>query len=327
MPLATQGRCVAIIGSGVSGLTCGIRLRESGYAVTIFARELAPHTTSSVAGAFWLPYLAFPQDRALAWGRVSLATFQHLAQDPDTGVSLTTFREVSTQPMPDPWWQDAVETVNRLSPNTLMAPWQDGIEATIPLIDTTVYVPYLQQRFLSLGGDIRQATIDNPAMLAEQYALVVNCSGVGARDLVNDHEVYPIRGQVIRVQKPPTMESTILDVTTDSDDLTYIVPRRHDCLLGGTAKMHDWDTAPDTETANHIMERCAALYPTLREMDILEHKVGLRPGRSTVRVELEPLSPSTAIIHNYGHGGAGFTLSWGCAEEVLTLLTTFCSSH
>ena len=327
MPLEIDGLRVAIVGCGVSGLTCGIRLRESGCAVTILARELAPHTTSSVAGAFWLPYRAYPQDRVLAWGRVSLTTFQRLAQEPDAGVSLTTLRELSEHPMPDPWWQDAVESVARLRPDQLPPPWQDGIEVTIPLIDTTVYMPYLQQRFVALGGDIRQATIANLAELAEQYTCVVNGAGVGAGALVDDPEVYPIRGQIIRVQKPPTMEPVITDVHTDTDDLTYIVPRRHDCLLGGTAQAHNWQSTPDAETARHIMERCAVLYPDLREMEVLEHKVGLRPGRSTVRVELEELSPSFAIIHNYGHGGAGFTLSWGCAEEVVQLLRQFCNLH
>jgi D-amino-acid oxidase len=54
---------------------------------------------------------------------------------------------------------------------------------------------------------------------------------------------------------------------------------------------------------------------------VLEHVVGLRPGRSTVRLEEgEQLSSGARVVHNYGHGGAGITLSWGCAHEVVTLV-------
>jgi D-amino-acid oxidase len=68
--------------------------------------------------------------------------------------------------------------------------------------------------------------------------------------------------------------------------------------------------------AEAIRERCIALVPALKDATVLEHKVGLRPGRKEVRLELEPLANNRAVIHNYGHGGAGFTLSWGCAAEV-----------
>jgi D-amino-acid oxidase len=325
MPLAIEGLRVAIVGCGVSGLTCGIRLRESGCAVTILARELAPHTTSSVAGAFWLPYRAYPQDRVLAWAGVSLAMFQKLAHEPDAGVSLTTLRELSASPMPDPWWQEAIGAVRRLPPERWPPPRHDGIEVTVPLIGTTVYLPYVQQRFVSLGGEIRQATIANLVDLAEQYACVVNCTGVGARDLINAPEVYPMRGQIIRVQRPPAMAPVIVDVHTETDELTSIVPRRHDCRLGGTAQAHDGQTAPDADTARGILARCTALVPFLGEREVLEHKVGLRPGRRTVRVEREDRSPSFAIMHHYGPGGVGFTLSWGCAEEVVALLQRFCN--
>ncbi len=171
--------------------------------------------------------------------------------------------------MPDPWWQEAVDAVARLQPDRLSPPWQDGLEVTIPFIDNTIYVPYLQRRFAALGGDIRQATIAHLDDLAKRYSLVVNCTGVGAHDLVDDPEVYPIRGQVIRVQRPPDMGPTIVDVHTETDDLTYIVPRRHDCLLGGTSQAHNWETTPDVDIARRILERCTELYPDLREVEVL----------------------------------------------------------
>jgi D-amino-acid oxidase len=108
----------------------------------------------------------------------------------------------------------------------------------------------------------------------------------------------------------------------DEDDpagVTYIIPRREDCILGGTADEDQWDTTPDPVIAESILRRCIAIEPRLADAEILEHTVGLRPGRDAIRLEREDRD-GRVIVHNYGHGGAGVTLSWGCAEEVVALL-------
>jgi D-amino-acid oxidase len=69
-----------------------------------------------------------------------------------------------------------------------------------------------------------------------------------------------------------------------------------------------------------IIERCADLVPELRGVEVLEHLAGLRPVRPTVRLEAEPATGDTPrVIHNYGHGGSGITLAWGCADDVAEL--------
>ena len=98
------------------------------------------------------------------------------------------------------------------------------------------------------------------------------------------------------------------------------MPRSNDCVLGGTADEGDWNTEPNPETAEGILRRCTALEPRLAGAEILEHRVGLRPGRPEVRLESETLADGTPCVHNYGHGGSGVTLSWGCAEEALELV-------
>jgi D-amino-acid oxidase len=97
------------------------------------------------------------------------------------------------------------------------------------------------------------------------------------------------------------------------------VPRSQDIVLGGTAQEGDERLAPDQATAAAILERCARLEPRLRGAEVLEHKVGLRPGRPSVRLEAERRAGGL-LVHNYGHGGAGVTLSWGCADEVARLI-------
>src|SRR5690606_37847565 len=95
-------------------------------------------------------------------------------------------------------------------------------------------------------------------------------------------------------------------------------PRGDDVILGGTSEVGAWSTAADPTTTAAILERCAALEPRLRGAAILEVLVGLRPCRSEVRLGREVIGEA-AVIHNYGHGGAGVTLSWGCAAEAAAL--------
>ena len=71
--------------------------------------------------------------------------------------------------------------------------------------------------------------------------------------------------------------------------------------------------------AEAIVRRCAALRPQLAGARVLGHRVGLRPVRDAVRLEREPLSGGRVLVHNYGHGGAGITVAWGCAEEAARL--------
>ncbi|HEV2744518.1 MAG TPA: FAD-dependent oxidoreductase, partial [Rubrobacter sp.] len=103
------------------------------------------------------------------------------------------------------------------------------------------------------------------------------------------------------------------------EGVTYIVPRSRDCVLGGTAEEGEWGTKPDPGTAAAILRRCSALEPRLAGAEVLGHGVGLRPGRSEVRLAREA-GDGLTLVHNYGHGGSGITLSWGCAEEALRLV-------
>jgi D-amino-acid oxidase len=77
---------------------------------------------------------------------------------------------------------------------------------------------------------------------------------------------------------------------------------------------------PDPATASEILERCTEMEPMLKGAEVLEHRVGLRPGRPEVRLEMEVLQNGLSCVHDYGHGGSGITLSWGCAEETVTLV-------
>ncbi|MGO8956099.1 MAG: FAD-dependent oxidoreductase, partial [Streptosporangiaceae bacterium] len=102
------------------------------------------------------------------------------------------------------------------------------------------------------------------------------------------------------------------------DDLVYLFPHGDTVVLGGTAEAGNWNREPDAATAEQILAACIAVRPQLRAATVLRHRVGLRPVRSSVRLEAERADGVT-IVHNYGHGGAGVTLSWGCAQDASQL--------
>jgi len=318
---------VVIIGCGVSGLTSGIRLLEAGRAVTIVTRELPADTTSNVAAAYWYPYRAAPRNRVFAWAKRTYQVFQSIASDCESGVVPRIARQYRFTAGGEFPLQEIAEGFRLLRGDELFGEWRSGIEFRVFLAETTYYVPWLRKRFESLGGVIELATIpplrrasaaDFPPALRDCDA-IVDCAGVFAGELASDPSVQPVRGQVLRIERPADMSDDILD-SSDDGFLAYIVPRSRDVILGGTADEGDWSLDPREDHARGIIERCTALFPTLGSPRVLGVRVGLRPGRPTVRVESESLPWGQRVVHNYGHGGAGFTLSWGCAEEVADLV-------
>lgn len=289
---------ITIIGAGVSGLSSAIRLLEAGFDVTIYTRDSPEQTTSFAAGAIWWGWL--DEGREREWARVSLREFQRLAKIPESGVAEFQLRDMHRHPAAEPWFKDELPGCARIA---------HGFLVTIPIIETPRYLRYLQTWVESLGGKIEQREIDQLSDLDD--GLIVNCTGVGARQVADDPQVYPIRGQVARVEAPQ-----ITTAYEDSETFTYIFPRGDGVILGGVAQPNDWNLVADPAITEDILRRCQAVEPSLRDAKILATPVGLRPGRYEVRLEMERTSQNRVIIHNYGHAGIGYTLSWGCAAEV-----------
>jgi D-amino-acid oxidase len=151
--------------------------------------------------------------------------------------------------------------------------------------------------------------------------VVVNCFGIGAIALCNDHDLHPARGQVIRIKKRPE-HLPLVDATLEPK-LAHITPRTNDTILGGTYEPNESSLKPSHDETLVIIQRCKNISPALGEVsdsDILGVSCGLRPVRSSVRVEQERHGPGNWLFHNYGHGGAGFTLAWGCARAICELV-------
>ncbi|WP_372369716.1 FAD-dependent oxidoreductase [Candidatus Uabimicrobium sp. HlEnr_7] len=304
---------IAIIGGGVSGFTCAICLQKAGFSPTIYSNKWSPETTSDVAAAVWYPFTVEPLDKVTVWGEKSYNTFYSISvESPESGVHIVPGYDLFGEKMPKQWWQHFVKNFRKLDAHEIPEGYADGFSFSTPIIDMRYYMPWLEKRFLACGGKkITQKIHDIANVEAD---IIVNCTGLGSRELVNDEEVYPLKGQIVKVDAPEVKEFR-QDFKNGPNHLAYIIPRKDNCVLGGTTDANISDLSIDLDAAQAIKKRCAALIPSLNEAKILEHKTGLRPARKAVRLEIDH-SFSVPVVHNYGHGGAGVTISWGCAYEV-----------
>jgi len=312
-----MAKSVAIIGAGVSGLTCGVLFAERGFSVKILAEQVGPQTTSGAAAALWFPYDAEPADKVIPWALATYQVLTDLTKDPGCGVSMIELRQYCrTGKIEIPDWASAFSSSVTLSEaeGTLnISAFKSGFSLSVPLMDTTIYLDYLANRFQNVGGEIKaNVRFDKLDDVDSQFDLVINCAGIGARELAQDSYLEPHRGQVAIVPKPANLHYAIV---CDDAPLMYAIPRTNDCVFGGTNDVSD-DLNPDPATTKAIIVECSRVLE-IEKPRVLRERVGLRPFRkSGVRLEKEKLRDGRTVIHNYGHGGSGFTLSWGCAENV-----------
>ncbi|KAI1281690.1 DAO-domain-containing protein [Xylaria sp. FL0933] len=217
----------------------------------------------------------------------------------------------------------------------------DAYELMAPIIDTDKAMHWLTSLVQSKGARFVTETINEDLIKVEDSLrarfnadVIVNCTGLQSLTLAGDSTVYPIRGGLIRVINDGTVFPKVnaaLTITADaahsSNEIVFLVPRNDNILLiGGITEPHKWDLDLTLETPiiRRMRERCEKFLPGLQDARLdpdYPLAQGLRPFRgSNVRVERELRRSGSKIVHSYGHGGAGWSLSFGCAQDVAVLV-------
>lgn len=313
---------VVVVGGGVSGLSCADRLLRHGHEVTVVSRDPVHRTTSHLAAAVWFPTAVGPPDAVARW---SATTYDVLVAEAAAGVpgvvmreTLVLYRDPAHTEPPLPDWAAAVGPVRPARPDELPPGYPAGLRFTVPLVEMPAYLPHVEQRVMRAGAQRVTRNVNSLGdVLDLSPDLIVNAAGLAAGGLVGDDTAFPVRGQIVRVRNPG------LDLSVRDEEhpggRAYVHPRTDDCILGGTLEVGRWDTAPDPDQTAAILRRCADIAPAVAGAEVLETLVGLRPGRTEVRVELDRGLLPVPVVHNYGHGGAGITIGWGCASDVVEL--------
>ncbi|CAH0725091.1 unnamed protein product, partial [Brenthis ino] len=318
---------VAVLGAGVNGLSCAVKIKEK-YPyidVVLISNDFTPNTISDGCGGLWYPYICgdTPQELLCKWGGETYKFMHKLWLEGGHDITFMPLYELYRRKvdLPIEDWASVVFGY-RIFGEKQLEYFSDIYSKKYicgrGFITFIAYSPtilsLLHKRFKNAGGVIIRSTIGslNDTKL-DDYDIIINCLGLGARDVVPDKKVFPVRGQISRISAP-----WINEILFDDYHGNYILPNVHNCVLGGTHQENDYNLEIDDKDTDIVINGCKDIMPGIKNAIIITHWVGLRPGRDEVRLEPEE-KDGKLYIHNYGHGGSGFTLFWGCASNVLEI--------
>jgi D-amino-acid oxidase len=304
---------ITVVGAGVIGLSTALTLEEHGHDVRVVTTATDDATTSAVAGACWFPYRAGPPERVAVWAAETRIWLDALADDRTAGIERVTGYEITADEglaLPTPWWATNIDVARAPAPVT-GAPLAWRFSSVC--IEPARFLVWLAAR---LRRPVERRPVDDLA--DEPGDVVINCTGLAARQVAGDAAMIPLLGQVVITEVGGVDRSITVTDERDPDALFYMIPRRDELVLGGCSIAWPPGAPAEVDPAltRRILDHARAL--GLAVGDVKRVRVGLRPYRPEVRLERD--DRSSRIIHNYGHGGAGYTLSRGCAEAVARLV-------
>lgn len=309
---------VLVIGAGVSGLTTALSLLRAGHAVTIWSKETAGEfpSTSLNAYAMWVPVKIDADPRIERWTDVGFIEFDKLSRVAGCGVAMKKIVVLKTH-RDEPWFAGKLACFRHATASELTSEYVDGnVLDGAPVIDPTVYLPWLHAQVVALGGNFVRKTVASLSEASAEFEVVVNCTSLGARELAADADVYAQRVQVVTV-KGNGFNRVVID-DEGPNQRASIVPHGNYIKLGAVFDMNGESLEVDNDLTADIISRCNKMAPDLNvsAADVLSVVRALRPERSMIRVEKDTLADGRVLIHNYGHDGMGYIVSHGIAAEI-----------
>jgi D-amino-acid oxidase len=287
---------------------------------------MPPFVDSCAACAIFLPYFqntgqSEEYSRKIAsWAKTSHLKLRELSEDAETGVSfckgIELFASVTNVPTSlTSVFPDAVVTVNdRLPPDH-----RTVVEFETLVADSSRLLPWLIKRLNNKGVEFGNWHVSKEKIVPDLRAdIVVNCLGFGSREVFDDQELKAVRGQTILIDRP------IGDSAIGGGEFC-VYPRGDQTLIGSLWQDGDENILPDDSSYQVLLRTLQSwirdVLPVLSINDLIDFTPedclatvsGLRPVRRQVRLEFDE---ETNVLHNYGHGGIGYSLAWGCSEDV-----------
>ncbi|KAF1919649.1 FAD dependent oxidoreductase [Ampelomyces quisqualis] len=346
---------VVVIGAGVLGLSTALALSKHKHvSVTVVSKHMPGdydiEYASPWAGANYWP-VGKPGSNLQKFEKATWPELARICREvPEAGVHFQEsrifgrtkdagtatgqwFEELCKE---DAWFKDVAPNFRILPRSELPEDCDTGTSFTSVCINTAVYLPWILGQCAKNGVTFKRGVLEHISDAGGYHTssradVVVNCTGLLASKLggVMDSSVYPGRGQIVLVRNEAGFMTTTSGTDDAADEAVYVMGRglAGGTVLGGCLQHGSWESQPDPNLAQRIMQRSIDLCPALApktgkvgELSIVRHGVGLRPMRTGgPRVEKERIDGSW-VVHNYGHAGYGYQSGWGSAWEAERLV-------
>ena len=247
---------VAVIGAGALGLTTARLVQEAGFPVTIYAKDLPPHTTSNFAGGQISPFGHYREDAVTEyWKRQFMVAMDYswrrwqIMVGDDYGVRwLPTYEESSRPPRGGDWMDAYYPDGRTLPPSQHPFPTDNVVRFDTMYVETGRFLRQMMTDIQVASGRIEVRDFASPeAITSLPEKLVFNCTGLGARSLFGDTELQPVRGQLAILIPQPEVRYAF------AGGSGYMFPRPDGVILGGTFERDVWDPKPDPSDIARIV--------------------------------------------------------------------------
>jgi D-amino-acid oxidase len=303
---------ICILGAGVIGLTSAICFQNSGYSVKIIADRYDETICSRNAGAIWGPFLSKEDKKAYDWSLETLKVFRRLSENPLSGINIIDGVMAANFETHMPDWFKLLNQ-NHHYDEKLPVGYINAWRYSVPIIDMPKYLDWLKRKFLRSNGVLEKARINSFCEINDKFDSVVNCTGLGSIELCADKELYPMKGQLIIVSNPGI--NYFFAERGNAKELFYWMPHGNKIVIGGTAEKEYSHHLVDEIQINRMINNAKKIDDKFKKSVVISKKVGFRPCRNSIRFEFDKKYKN--VFHNYGHGGSGVSLSWGCAQSVV----------